>query len=290
MKRVLVKLDNLEINSEMIRSKESKVFEEHLRASIEEIGLVEPIKVALLSKDRYLVVDGVMRVRAISSIRVNNPSAFELIPAYVVDYSKRFEIRYQLDIYQDLLPSQLAVLVEHLHKSEKVRKVDIARFIGVSPPTIRNYTGLWRLLQRGGLFARLVGLMDVGVIPSSNPYAWLRLNAKGIRHVLETSFSDGEIAERWIDRTVQSARQGTVMRFQNKFVETSTDSLDAEYYREDEQVRNRKRDLGKRRGAATIVVTLSNASDAIKHLNGVTRWSSEPVLQIAARAFSGYLK
>jgi len=30
--------------------------------------------------------------------------------------------------------------------------------------------------------------MDVGVIPSSNPYAWLRLTDEGIRLVLEQSF------------------------------------------------------------------------------------------------------
>ena len=45
--------------------------------------------------------------------------------------------------------------------------------------TLRNYTGLWRLLQRGGLFAKVVELMDVEVIPSSNPYAWLRLTPNG---------------------------------------------------------------------------------------------------------------
>ena len=56
----------------------------------------------------------------------------------------------------NLLPSQLAALVEHLHKAERVRKADIARYIGVSPTTLRNYTGLWRLLQRGELFAKIV--------------------------------------------------------------------------------------------------------------------------------------
>ena len=68
---------------------------------------------------------------------------------------------------------------------ENVQKVDIARYIGVSPATLRNYTGLARLIGRGGLFAQIVELMDVGVIPASNPYAWLRLNDDGVRHVLE---------------------------------------------------------------------------------------------------------
>src|SRR5438552_898054 len=157
-----------------MRSVTSKAFEERLEASIRQIGLAEPIKVARLSRDRYLIVDGVMRIRAINAIREESPESFRTIPAYEVDFKRRFEVRYQTDIYQDLLPSQLAMLVEHLHKKEGIRKNEIASYIGVSPATLRNYTGLWRLLQRNGIFAQLVRLMDVGVIPASNPYAWLR--------------------------------------------------------------------------------------------------------------------
>ena len=147
-------------------------------------------------------------------------TAFSSVPVYVVDYQlDRYEIRYQSDIYQDLLPSQLAVLVEHLHKTEHVRKIDIARYIGVTPPTLRNYTGLWRLLQRGDLFARIVELMDLDIIPASNPYAWLRLNAYGLRHVIEDSFSEGVRAETWIDKSVAEARRGEMTRFPIKFVE-----------------------------------------------------------------------
>ena len=94
------------------------------------------------------------------AIREKDEARFPTVLSYVLDYERRFELRYQTDIYQDLLPSQLAALVEHLHLTEHVRKVDIARYIGVSPATLRNYTGLWRLLQRGGLFAQIVELMD----------------------------------------------------------------------------------------------------------------------------------
>src|SRR4029077_13325956 len=114
-----------------------------------------------------------------------------VIAAYLLDYDKRFEFRYQSDIYQDLLPSQLATLVEHLHKFENIRKIDIARYIGVSPATLRNYTGLWRLMESGGLFARIVELMDVGVFPASNPYAWLRLTDEGLERALREKFAKG---------------------------------------------------------------------------------------------------
>jgi hypothetical protein len=290
MKRVMLSLDVLVTSPELARSKGSKIFEERLRASIEEIGLAEPIKVAALPDSKYLVIDGMMRLRAISAIHKKEPALFQLIPAYVVEYEKRYEIRFQTDIYQDLLPSQLAGLVEHLHKTENVRKVDIARYIGVSPPTVRNYTGLWRMLERGGLFANLVEMMDVGVIPASNPYAWLRLNAKGVRYVLESSFSDGESAESWIKSRIAGAGQGLASRFPINFIEAATNGLPAEYYRESEHVRIQKRDLGRRRAGLAQVKIASDATEALEHLARISKRSPEPVLRSAARSLARYLQ
>lgn len=247
MKLIELDPDDLVVSKALSRSGSAKQFEDRLRSSIEEIGLVEPLKVAPLPSGKYLVVDGIMRMKAISALRKDDPAAFSVIPAYVMDYDRRYELRYQTDIYQDLLPSQLAELVEHLHQTEHVLKADIARYIGVSPTTLRNYTGLWRLLQRGGLFASVVKLMDVEVIPSSNPYAWLRLTAAGLRYVLEHYFSEGEKAEPWIEQSVLDARRGKTLRFPIKFVEAATDALPAEFYREGEELRTVKRDLGLRR-------------------------------------------
>jgi ParB/Sulfiredoxin domain len=249
MKLIELELSDLVVSEELSRSGSAKQFEERLKSSIEEIGLAEPIKVAPLPTGKYVVVDGIMRLKAIAVLRKTDPTAFSTIPAYVMDYDRRYEVRYQTDIYQDLLPSQLAGLVEHLHKTEHIRKADIARYIGVSPATLRNYTGLWRLLQRGGLFAKVVELMDVEVIPSSNPYAWLRLTATGLRYVLEDNFSDSERAESWIQQCVLDARRGKTIRFPIKFVEATTDALPAEYYREGEELRTVKRGLGLRRAS-----------------------------------------
>jgi hypothetical protein len=261
-----------------------------LQASIEEIGLSEPIKVAKTPEGNYLVVDGLLRVKAIDRIGENDASLFPTIPAYVVDYAKRFEVRFQTDIYQDLLPSQLAILVEHLHKTENVRKVDIARYIGVSPPTLRNYTGVARMLGRGVLFTKLVELMDVGVIPASNPYAWLRLTAEGVRHVIETSFSEGVRAEAWIKQRVARARRGDVVPFPIKYIETVTSNLPAHMYREIAEVRDQKRDLGLRRAPVIKANAAAATKKAIDKLNKVSKQSREPVLRLAARSMAGYLQ
>ena len=316
----MVHPDELQLSPELSRSGSAKQFEERLKSSIEEIGVAEPIKVAPLPEGGYVVIDGMMRLRAVRAIRKKQPERFQSVAVYVFDYERRFEIRYQSDIYQDLLPSQLAVLVEHLHRAEHVRKIDIARYIGVSPATLRNYTGLWRLLQRGGLFAKIVDLMDVEVIPSSNPYAWLRLTAAGLRKVIEDNFSEGESAETWIEQTVKRARQGDKQRFPIKLVEAITDVLPPEYYRVGEEVRSVKRDLGQRKGGAAPApkppTDFSNAithlskldlgqresgaapapkpptdfSNAIRHLSTVSKQSPDPVLRTAAKSLQEYLR
>ena len=299
MKIIEVAPGDLVLGDDMQRSGSAKQFEERLRSSIEEIGLAEPIKVAPMPSGKYLVVDGTMRLRAITAIRAADASAFPTIPAYLTDYDKRFEIRYQTDIYQDLLPSQLATLVEHLHQAEGVRKIDIARYIGVSPATLRNYTGLWRLLQRGGLFARVVELMDVGVIPSSNPYAWLRLTDAGLRYVIEERLSDtdDEPAEVWIDRKILAGRQGRVTCLMTTYVEEITEGLDDEHYQADAEVRSDKKDYGKRKGGAHPIATSvpsppkkRRMTAAVRHLNQVSRETANPVLKTAAASFKAYLQ
>jgi hypothetical protein len=291
MKLIEVGVEQLVVSPDLVRSRGAKVFEDRLRASIDQVGLAEPLKVAPLPTGKYLVIDGMIRLRAIKKLRRTDDTRFTTIPAYVVDHARRYELRYQTDIYQDLLPSQLATLVEHLHEAENVRKVDIARYIGVSPPTLRNYTGLWRLIQRGGLFTQIVELMDVGVFPASNPYAWLRLTDNGLREILEVHFSEGEAAEDWIQNRIARARRGDVAPYPLNEVELATGSLPAKFYRETEDVRSRKRDLGLRRAASIRTATRPvDVQEAIDNLSRVSARSHDRVLREAAKSLKAYLQ
>lgn len=287
MKLIEVAPDDLTLSPELVRSGSAKSFEDRLRSSVDEIGLAEPLKVAANPDGGYLVIDGALRLRAVQSIREKDPTRFELVVAYLLDYERRYEIRFQSDIYQDLLPSQLATLVEHLHKSENVLKVDIARYIGVSPATLRNYTGLRRLIERGGLFSRIVELMDVGVFPSSNPYAWLRLTDQGLERALREKFAKGNDPEAWISAAADAARLGGTERYPLKYIEMVTAALPAECFRVGEDVRAIKRDLGLRRAAGRA--KQDGFQKARNHLSRVTKASNEPVLVAAARSFQEYL-
>jgi hypothetical protein len=290
VKLVALRPDQLWVSPELDRSRKDRQFEERLRASIDRIGLVEPLKVAATGEGRYLIVDGVMRWRAIEGVRSEDRKRFVTVPAYVVSHDRRFEIRYQTDIYQDLLPSQLAALVEHLHQNDHIQKTQIAAYIGVSAPTLRNYTGLWRLMQRGGLFARIVDLMDVGVVPSSNPYAWLRLTEQGLRAAIECYLSDGDSAEDWVDGCLREAMGGHIRRLSLLSIEAITGRLPAMCYREGEDVRSRKRALGLRRARQG---TPDSADEdlrlAMKNLRAVAKNSDDSVLQLAARSLQAFL-
>ena len=290
MKLVHLPFRRIHVSKDLTRSSRSKVFEEHLESSIREIGLAEPIKVAERRTGDYVVVDGIMRLNAIASIRREDPTRFATIPAYVLPFDERYEIRFQTDIYQDLLPSQLASLVELLHEREQISKKDIARFIGVSSATLRNYTGLWRLVQRGGLFRQIVDLMDHGILPASNPYAWLRLTSAGLRHALEASFSGGQRAEDWIASQLLLSAHGTAATFPIKYVEAATDALAPEFYRQGESVRALKRDLGLRRAVKHPKKQKVATGEAITHLSRVVRKSRDPVVRAAARSLRDFLQ
>src|SRR5687768_497429 len=99
-----VPIEKLNLAPELVRSKRSKTFEDRLRSSIEEIGLSEPLKVAPTGSGDFVVIDGAMRLRSMQLIQESDRTRFPVVPVYVFDYSQRYEIRFQTDIYQDLLP------------------------------------------------------------------------------------------------------------------------------------------------------------------------------------------
>lgn len=294
MSLVWVRPDEIGILNDLARTGHAKQFEARLTASIRAMGLAEPLKIAKVPAThsglgtRYVVVDGVMRFRAILALRSEGTRPFEKVPAYVVDFNRRHEIRFQTDVYQDLLPSQFAQLVEFLHKQEAVSKSDIAQYIGVSAATLRNYTGLWRLVQRGGLFSRIVELMDAGALPASNPFAWLRLNEHGLRFAIEAEIAKEMPAEAWIERTLSETRRGSFKPVPLKYVEAVTGLLPDDCYRETSETRAMKQELGLRKspqrdGRRGIRSTLA-------HLEGVAAASRNPVLAEAASSLREYLK
>jgi hypothetical protein len=287
MKISQVRFEHIFVEHELTRTKRPVAFRDRLRSSIEATGLAEPLKVAKKSDNHYVVLDGVMRLEVITLIRSDNPASFISVPVYVFDYEHRYEIRFQSDIYQDLMPSQLATLVEHLHQTDGVSKTDIGRYIGVSAPTIRNYTGLWRLIQRGGLFEATVNLMDVGILPSSNPYAWLRLSEVGIRFVFENSITNGIHAEDWIESQISNPRGSR--SFTLRQVEELTSGLAGDCYRGDRLLRSKKQKIGLMRNGQDGVGVSTDTLRVLGNLDIVVSKTRNEIVRQASCSLRKYL-
>jgi len=93
-----------------------------------------------------------------------------------------------------------------------------------------------------------------------------------------------------IERCVAGARKGETLRFPIKFVEATTDALPPAYYREGEEVRSVKRDLGLRRASQPLPKVVIDFSDAFRNLSRVSRRSPDVVLRTAARSLHEYLQ
>ncbi len=145
-------------------------------------------------------------------------------------------------------------------------------------------------MQRPGLAAKVVELMDVGVFPASNPYAWLRLNTEGLKFVLAELAGDDETAETWIERVLLAARQGHGTHYMTSAVETITGGLGDECYNSDSEVRSVKQDLGTRRAIGKETAKARSTVAAVQNLNKVAHDTTSPVLRSAAESFKAYLQ
>jgi hypothetical protein len=296
MKSANVPIDRLYVDPELSRSSPSKKFLHLLEASIREVGLVEPLKAAEMPSGRYVIVDGVLRYEAIQRIRVDDTDAWRELPVLLFPYSRRYEVRFQTDIYQDLLPSQLAGMVELLHSREDVAKREIAASLGVAPATLRNYTGLWRLSCRGEASKAVVELMDAGVLPASNPFAWLRLTETGVERALVQFFSARTPLSDWAEEVSRTPPAGRP-NYPLALVEEVTGSLPAQFYRQDADVRSRKKSYGQRHAVAIDgQITFPSSppetrtKEALRHVQEVADRSPNLVLRTAATALASALK
>ena len=130
--------------------------------------------------------------------------------------------------------------------------------------------------------------MDSEVFPSSNPFAWLRLSAKGIRQVFDVFSSKNGSVEEWIELALYQVQQGRSVLYPSTVVESVTGSLADDCYLSSGEERSAKKDRGlqrtKRMKKKVIDFTL-----AYKHLKVVSSRSKDPVLQMAAKALTEYL-
>lgn len=113
-----------------------------LADSIKQQGIIQPITVRKIAKDKYELISGERRFRASQSIDK------EFIPAYVkeADDSQVLEMALVENIQrQDLNSLEIALSYHHLMKDCKLSMEDLGERVGKNRSTVNNYLRLLKL-------------------------------------------------------------------------------------------------------------------------------------------------
>jgi ParB/RepB/Spo0J family partition protein len=198
----MIALDHLRI-PDAYASPSRKVDDEILRNSIQLTGVQQPLIVARISSEQYLVMDGVRRWRVAKSLGLDS------LPCVIdhgindVDDAEQYRnrIRFVLDEHrQDLLPTQRATLIRKLQESFQLTAKEVALYLGVTPGTITN----WMLVEKA--VPEIQRAVDAGEITIHTVRAFAGMTPAGQRKVWEgdnaalRSMSASSL-HRWIRQT-----------------------------------------------------------------------------------------
>jgi ParB/RepB/Spo0J family partition protein len=192
MKTQLIPISQLDAPSEWHR-KPSKVDDDALRRSIEEgeaqkpgAGIQQPLVVLPNGGKRFLVVDGIRRMKVagllgVDKVRVvvDEPPAGEDPKAY----ARR--LRFLLDeLRQDLRPSQRAELIEKLKSQFGMSNLDVSQYLGVDQDSITNWLAIRRYIPE------VVEAMDRGLLTQQAARVFDGMSERGQKRIWKTHADD----------------------------------------------------------------------------------------------------
>ncbi len=192
MKTQLIPISQLDAPSEWHR-KPSKVDDDALRRSIEEgeaqkpgAGIQQPLVVLPAGGKRFLVVDGIRRMKVagllgVEKVRVvvDDPPAGEDPKAY----ARR--LRFLLDeLRQDLRPSQRAELIEKLKSQFGMSNLAVSQYLGVDQDSITNWLAIRRYIPE------VVEAMDRGLLTQQAARVFDGMSERGQKRIWKTHADD----------------------------------------------------------------------------------------------------
>lgn len=186
-------------------SKPRAVDDDILRNSIRLTGIQQPLIVARLSDEQYVVIDGVRRLRIAKDLPIPEvPCVIDVMSDNddeegTIEYRNR--IRFMLDEHrQDLRPTQRAALIEKLRVMFDMSSKDVAAFLGVTPGTIAN----WMLIRK--VIPEVQTAIDSERIAIHSARALAGMTETGQREVWDKHQHDmermsGELFHKFVRRT-----------------------------------------------------------------------------------------
>lgn len=137
-----LEIDNIEVNPFQPRTSFNEETLRELASSIRELGVIQPITVRKLDRNKFQLVSGERRFRASKLI------GLETIPAYVriADDQESLEMALVENIQrQDLDPIEIALSYERLINEIELTQEALSERVGKNRSTIANYLRLLKL-------------------------------------------------------------------------------------------------------------------------------------------------
>jgi len=137
-----IDISKIALNPFQPRSAFDKEKLEELVTSIKNIGLIQPITIKKISKNKFQLISGERRLRAFKKLKINK------IPCYIrkANDQQSLEMALVENIHrQDLDSIEIAISYKRLIEEIKITQEELSKKIGKKRSTITNYLRLLKL-------------------------------------------------------------------------------------------------------------------------------------------------
>lgn len=196
-----VDVDNVRPNPYQPRRDFDETALDELAASIEQLGIIQPITVRAMDSGQFEVISGERRLRAARR------AGLKRVPAYVreADIEAMLEMAIVENVQREALnPIEIALGYQRLIEECGLKQDDVAQKVGKNRTTIANFLRLLKLPPRGQAMLR-DGTLTVGHARALINIDDEKVQDELLRRVVDESLSVREIEQ--IARDVKDAAQ-----------------------------------------------------------------------------------
>lgn len=179
MKAATLSLETIDVPEDVERPAD-RVADDQLLRSIEAGGIQQPLVVIPGKGRKFLLIDGLRRLRAARALKLKTvPAVIDAPPSGLDAGEYRRKLRFILDEHrQDLLPSQKAELIETLKKMFSMNHKQVSAYLGIDQDSVTNWLAVKhyippvvQALDEGHLTMQAARTFD-GMTPEGQAKIW----------------------------------------------------------------------------------------------------------------------
>ncbi|HLS12742.1 MAG TPA: ParB/RepB/Spo0J family partition protein [Flavobacteriaceae bacterium] len=221
-----LEIENIEVNPFQPRTSFNEESLKELASSIKELGIIQPITVRKLSRNKFQLVSGERRFRAAKLV------GLETIPSYVrlANDQESLEMALVENIQrQDLDPIEIALSYERLINEIELTQEALSDRVGKSRSTIANYLRLLKLdpiIQTGMRDAFITMGHGRALINIDDPKTQIDIYMKVIDQSLSVRQTEALVRE-YKNPTAKEAKKPSLPNFAQKAKKELSSYLDS---------------------------------------------------------------